>query len=77
MARGAVVHGVESIVDTRRLKQHYGVVLSVPYDPDVYDGSTVRFDPLTMLLIANDHVEWFASMVSWTLLSLGYSPSWD
>lgn len=64
VARGAVVHGVESIVDIRRLKQHYGVLLATPFDPDVYDESTVRFDPFTMLLIADDHVEWFASMVS-------------
>lgn len=64
VARGAVIHGVESIVDTRRLKQHYGVVLAAPFDPDVYDKSTVHFDPFTMLFIADDHVEWFASMVS-------------
>lgn len=51
-------------MDTRRLKQHYGVLLATPFDPDVYDESTVRFDPFTMLLIADDHVEWFASMVS-------------
>lgn len=52
------------MVDTRRLKQHYGVRLSAPFDPDVHDPSTVCFDPLTMQLLADDHVEWFAAKVS-------------
>lgn len=76
VARGAVIHGLESIVDTRRLKQHYGVLLSAPFDPDVYDMSTVRFDPLTMLLLADDHVEWFAAKVSCTILRPDL-PRWD
>lgn len=60
----ATVPSAKTLVESRKLKQHYGVVLATFFDPDVHDGSTVYFDPLSRMLMADDHVEWFAAKVA-------------
>lgn len=64
VARGAVIHGIQSLVDSRKLKEHYGVIMGAPFFPELYDAQTAYWDPFFSCLMTNDHVEWFASKVS-------------
>lgn len=72
VARGAVIHGIQSLVDSRKLKEHYGVIMGSPFNPRFYDRDTAYFDPFYSCLMTNDHVEWFAAKVSGIIETLPY-----
>lgn len=72
VARGAVIHGIQSLVDSRKLKEHYGVIMSSLFNPRFYDKDTAYFDPFYSRIMTSDHVEWFAVKVSSMIETLPY-----
>lgn len=62
VVRGAVIHGIETkgIVEARKLKRHYGVVLGTPFDPSIHEEEDSFFDIFTMMKMTMDNVEWLA-----------------
>ena len=67
MVRGAVLHGVEGIVHTRKLKQHYGIILGKKFQPGVHDEEDSYMDPFDDIKYTEDNVKWLAGKV-WALL---------
>lgn len=65
-----MIQGIESLVDSRKLKEHYGLMMGAPFNPRLYDIDTAYFHPLYGCLMTDDHVEWFASKVSSTIVTL-------
>lgn len=65
-----MIQGIESLVDSRKLKEHYGLMMGAPFNPRLYDIDTAYFHPLYGCLMTDDHVEWFASKVSSTVMTL-------
>ena len=63
VVRGAVLHGVEGIVHTRKLKQHYGVVIAKKFEPGVHDEEDSFTDPYYDTKYTRDNVEWLAAKV--------------
>ena len=63
VVRGAVLHEVESIVHTRKLKQHYGVVIAKRFKPGVHDEEDSFTDPYYDTKYTRDNVEWLAAKV--------------
>ncbi|PUU83105.1 hypothetical protein B9Z19DRAFT_1189884 [Tuber borchii] len=60
VVRGAVFHGVEGIVHTRKLKQHYGVKIGVIFKPGVHDEEDSYIDPFYETKYTRDNVKWLA-----------------
>ena len=63
VVRGAVLHGVQGIVHTRKLKQHYGVKLGKVFQPGVHDEEDSYMDPFDDIKYTRDNVEWLAAKV--------------
>jgi len=63
VVRGAVLHGVEGIVHTRKLKQHYGVVIAKKFEAGVHDEEDSFTDPYYDTKYTRDNVEWLAAKV--------------
>jgi len=67
VVKGAAQHGLDSIVVSRVLNKHYGVVLGIPYDQTKHAEHSDQYkyiDPLTEMQMTKDSVEWFAAKVS-------------
>ncbi|PUU75808.1 hypothetical protein B9Z19DRAFT_1030174 [Tuber borchii] len=60
VVRGAVFYGVEGIVHTRKLKQHYGIKLGTEFKPDVHDEGDSYIDPFDDIKYTRDNVNWLA-----------------
>lgn len=61
VVRGAVLHGVEGIVHTRKLKQHYGVVIATKFEAGLHDEEDSFIDPYYKTKYTRDNVEWLAA----------------
>ncbi|PWW74262.1 actin-like ATPase domain-containing protein [Tuber magnatum] len=61
VVRGAVLHGIEGIVHTRKLKQHYGVVIAKKFEVGVHDEDDSFTDPYYETKYTRDNVEWLAA----------------
>src|SRR5690606_19268195 len=61
VSRGAVLHGLEGVVQSRKLKQHYGVALCEPFRNGIDDENTAYSCIFTGLKYCNDRVSWFAA----------------
>jgi hypothetical protein len=64
VVRGAVLYGVDGIVHTRKLKQHYGVVLNTRFIPGIHDEEDAWIDPFDGLKRSGDNVDWLAAKVT-------------
>ena len=63
VVRGAVFHGVQGIVHTRKLKQHYGIKIGTKFEPGVHDEDDSYIDPFDEIKYNLDNVEWLAGKV--------------
>ena len=63
VVRGAVFHGVEGIVHTRKLKQHYGIRRGKVFEPGVHDEEDSYIDPYYNIKYTRDNVQWLAAKV--------------
>ena len=63
VVRGAVLHGVQGIVHTRKLKQHYGVKLGKVFQPGVHDEEDSYIDLFDNIKYTRDNVNWLAGKV--------------
>ena len=63
VVRGAVFHGVQGIVHTRKLKQHYGIKLGKIFEPGVHDEEDSYIDPFDDIKYTGDNVDWLAGKV--------------
>ncbi|KAG0124762.1 hypothetical protein HOY82DRAFT_617537 [Tuber indicum] len=61
VVRGAVLHGLEGIVHTRKLKQHYGVIIAKRFEAGVHDEEDSFVDPYYGTKYTRDNVEWLAT----------------
>ena len=66
VVRGAVFHGVQGIVHTRKLKQHYGIKLGKQFEPGVHDEEDSYMEPFYDIKYTRDSVQWLAGKV-WAL----------
>lgn len=55
-----MLHGLESMVQSRKLKQHYGVFLSKPFRPGIDREETAYYHLFSGVKYCNDRVSWFA-----------------
>jgi len=60
VVRGAVFHGVQGIVHTRKLKQHYGIKIGTIFEPGVHDEEDSFTDPFDDIKYTWDNVDWLA-----------------
>ncbi|PUU78958.1 hypothetical protein B9Z19DRAFT_980951 [Tuber borchii] len=60
VVRGPVFHGVEGIVHTRKLRQHYGIILLIEFEPGVHDEEDSYMDPFDDIKYTRDNVRWLA-----------------
>jgi len=63
VVRGAVFHGVQGIVHTRKLKQHYGIKIGTKFQPGVHDEEDSFIDPFDDMKCTRDNVNWLAGKV--------------
>ena len=63
VVRGAVFHGVEGIVHTRKLKQHYGIIRLKNFEQGVHDEKDSYIDPFDGIKYTCDNVDWLAGKV--------------
>ncbi|RPB00764.1 actin-like ATPase domain-containing protein [Choiromyces venosus 120613-1] len=61
VVRGAVLHGLESIVHTRKLKQHYGVSIAKRFEEGVHNEEDSFTDPYYGAKYTRDNIEWLAA----------------
>ncbi|CUS11601.1 unnamed protein product [Tuber aestivum] len=61
VVRGAVLHGVEGMVHTRKLKQHYGVKVATKFEPGLHDEEDSFIDPYYEIKYSRDNIEWLAA----------------
>ncbi|PUU75810.1 hypothetical protein B9Z19DRAFT_1152327 [Tuber borchii] len=60
VVRGSVLHGVQGIVHTRKLKQHYGMRLGIEFKPGVHDEEDSYINPFDEIKYTRDNVKWVA-----------------
>jgi len=63
VVRGAVFHGVQGIVHTRKLKQHYGIILVKIFEPGVHNEEDSYIHPFYEIEYTRDNVRWLAGKV--------------
>jgi len=63
VVRGAVLHVVEGIVHTRKLKQHYGIIRMKKFQPGVHNEEDSYTDPFDDIKFTEDNVDWLAGKV--------------
>jgi hypothetical protein len=69
VVKGAAQHGLESIVVSRVLNKHYGVMLAIQYEETKHAEHSDQYkyiDPFTEMQMTRDNVEWFAAKVSFS-----------
>ena len=64
VVRGAVLYGIGSIVYTRKLKQHYGVIIATDFIPGIHDEADSYIDPWDGTKLTGNNVQWLAAKVT-------------
>ena len=69
VVRGAVIRGMETIVQTRRSRHHYGVKYWEYFDENRHDEAHKYWDTTREKWLAENQIKWYISKV-YTLLNL-------
>lgn len=65
VVRGAVLYGVDGIVESRKLKRHYGVRMGTIFNPAIHDEVDAFHDVFDNIKWSRDNVEWLGSKVGY------------
>ncbi|RPA76200.1 actin-like ATPase domain-containing protein [Ascobolus immersus RN42] len=60
IARGACLHGIEGIVRSRKLKQHYGLKLGIRFREGYHKEEDSFYDDWTGLKYSSNNISWYA-----------------
>lgn len=72
VVRGAVIRGMETIVQTRKSRYHYGVKYWEYYDENIHSEEHKYWDTTREKWLAENQIKWYIAKVQDITLALVY-----